>query len=218
MSLISIFIAIGALLLGAVIGYYLRRVIALGQRRSIEIDIKQMMVGAREESQKIVEEAKKKAEERKEELKDEEKKKEVEFKETEKRFIKKEELLDARQVEIDKEVENIKLKIEEIKKIKEKTELAASEKQAELEKKQLFASLQRLGLIIGEVKLESVLELTIKDVMQSISFPVILSEDAGRLIGDSTFAINKALWGIKSLGDKPVKDAVSIELHIEAVR
>src|SRR3989338_7538802 len=134
MSLISIFIAIGALLLGAVIGYYLRRVIALGQRRSIEIDIKQMMVGAREESQKIVEEAKKKAEERKEELKDEEKKKEVEFKETEKRFIKKEELLDARQVEIDKEVENIKLKIEEIKKIKEKTELAASEKQAELEK------------------------------------------------------------------------------------
>lgn len=134
MSLISIFIAIGALLLGTAIGYYLRRVIALGQRRSIEIDIKQMMVGAREESQKIVEDAKKKAEERKEELKEEEKKKEIEFKETEKRFIKKEELLDARQVEIDKEVENIKLKIEEIKKIKEKTEQAAEEKQAELEK------------------------------------------------------------------------------------
>ena len=62
MSLISIFIAIGALLLGAVIGYYLRRVIALGQRRSIEIDIKQMMVSAKEEAQDITDKAKKTSE------------------------------------------------------------------------------------------------------------------------------------------------------------
>ena len=41
-----------ALLLGVAIGYYLRVIIALGQKRSIEIDIKQMMVGAKEEAQK----------------------------------------------------------------------------------------------------------------------------------------------------------------------
>ena len=104
-----------ALLLGVAIGYYLRVIIALGQKRSIEIDIKQMMVGAKEEAQKITDEAKKKSEGRLAELKEEEKKKEVEFKETEKRLIKKDELLDARQTEIDKEVENIKLKVEEIK-------------------------------------------------------------------------------------------------------
>ena len=46
-------------------------------------------------------------------------KKEVEFKETEKRLIKKDEFLDVRQVEVDKEVENIKVKVEEIKKIKD---------------------------------------------------------------------------------------------------
>ena len=123
-----------ALLLGVAIGYYLRVIIALGQKRSIEIDIKQMMVGAKEEAQKITDEAKKKSEGLLAELKEEEKKKEVEFKETEKRLIKKDELLDARQTEIDKEVENIKLKVEEIKKIQEKVLKIEDEKKGELEK------------------------------------------------------------------------------------
>ena len=123
-----------ALLLGVAIGYYLRVIIALGQKRSIEIDIKQMMVGAKEEAQKITDEAKKKSEGRLAELKEEEKKKEVEFKETEKRLIKKDELLDARQTEIDKEVENIKMKVEEVKKIQEKVLKIEGEKRGELEK------------------------------------------------------------------------------------
>src|SRR3989338_5117168 len=119
---LTIIILIGAvvLLLGVGIGYYLRLIIALGKRRSIEIDIKQMMVAAKEEAQRITDEAKKKSEGELATLKEEEKKKEQEFKETEKRLIKKDEFLDARQVEIDKEVENIKLRVEEVKKIQEK--------------------------------------------------------------------------------------------------
>ncbi|KKP72758.1 MAG: Ribonuclease Y, partial [Candidatus Nomurabacteria bacterium GW2011_GWB1_35_20] len=54
--------------------------------------------------------------------------------ETEKRLIKKDEFLDARQVEIDKETENIKLKIEEIKKIQEKVTSIETEKRIELER------------------------------------------------------------------------------------
>jgi hypothetical protein len=54
MSIIIILIGVGVLLLGVVIGYYLRLIIALGKKRSIEIDIKQMMVGAKEEAQKRV--------------------------------------------------------------------------------------------------------------------------------------------------------------------
>src|SRR5258706_10263286 len=107
-TLIIILIGAGALLLGVLIGYYLRLIIALGKRRSIEIDIKQMMVGAKEEAQRITDEAKKASESKLTEVKEEEKKKEQEFKETEKRLIKKDEFLDARQTEIDKEVENIK--------------------------------------------------------------------------------------------------------------
>ncbi len=123
-----------ALLLGVGVGYYLRLIIALGKKRSIEIDIKDMMVGAKEEAQRITDEAKKKSEQRLTELKEEEKKKEQEAKETEKRLIKKDELLDARQSEIDKEVENIKSKVEEIKKIQEKVANIAAEKSAELER------------------------------------------------------------------------------------
>src|SRR3989344_8674043 len=104
-TLMIILIGAGALLLGVGVGYYLRVIIALGKRRSIEIDIKQMMVGAKEEAQKITDEAKKTSETKIAELRDEEKKKEYEFKETEKRLIKKDEFLDARQVGIDKEVE-----------------------------------------------------------------------------------------------------------------
>ncbi len=135
MSLTTI-ILVGAavLLLGAGIGYYLRVIVALGKRRSIEIDIKQMMVAAREEAQKISDEAKKASEEKLATLKEEEKKKEQEFKETEKRLIKKDEFLDARQMEVNKEAEDIKLKVEEIKKIQEKILRVEEEKGMELER------------------------------------------------------------------------------------
>jgi len=133
-TLIIILIGVGVLLLGIGIGYYLRVIIALGKRKSIEIDIKQMLVGAKEEAQKITDDAKNKAEKKLVELKEEEKKKEEEFKETEKRLIKKDEFLDIRQIEINKEAENIKLKVEEIKKIQEKISNIEAEKRMELEK------------------------------------------------------------------------------------
>ena len=133
-TLITILFSAGALLLGMLVGYYLRVIVALGKRRSIEIDIKQMMVGAKEEAQRITDEAKKKSEAELASLKEEEKKKGEELRETEKRLIKKDEFLDARQVEIDKEVENIKIKVEEVKKIQEKVTKIEEEKKGELER------------------------------------------------------------------------------------
>jgi NADH:ubiquinone oxidoreductase subunit 2 (subunit N) len=59
MSIIIILIGVAILLLGIGVGYYLRVLVALGKRRSIEIDIKQMLVGAKEEAQKIVDDEKK---------------------------------------------------------------------------------------------------------------------------------------------------------------
>ena len=151
---ITIIILIGALalLLGVGVGYYLRLIIALGKRRSIEIDIKQMMVGAKEEAQKITEEAKKKSEEQLAYLKEEEKKKEVEFKETEKRLIKKDEFLDARQVEVDKEVENIKVKVEEIKKIQEKVSKIEAEKIVELERVAKLTEIEAKDELLKDVE------------------------------------------------------------------
>ena len=134
MSIIIILIGVGVLLLGVVIGYYLRLLVALGKRRSIELDIKQMMVGAKEEAQRITDEAKKKSDELLTTLKEEEKKKTGEWRETEKRLVKKDEFLDARQVEINKEVEDIKTKVEEVKKVQEKIAKIEEEKRAELER------------------------------------------------------------------------------------
>lgn len=133
-TIIILIISAGALVIGIICGYYLRKITALGQRRSIEIDIKQMQVAAKEEAQKIIDEAKKKAEEKDVELREMEKSKVEDFKRTEERLIKKESLLDSRQSEIDKETEVQKAKIEEIKKIKEKADLVLSERQGVLEK------------------------------------------------------------------------------------
>lgn len=133
-----------ALFVGICLGYYLRLIIALGKRRSIEIDIKQMMVSAKEEAQKILDDAKKKAEERIEKLTSQEKEQHTEFKKTEDRLIKKEALLDARQVEIDREVENMKIRIEEIKLIRDKAEA--------LEEEKVFALQTIAGMSITEAR------------------------------------------------------------------
>lgn len=134
MSLTIILIGVLILLLGVGIGYYLRFITALGKRRSIEIDIKQMMVSAKEEAQRILDEAKKTSEEKLAELKEEEKKKEQEFKEKETRLMKKDEFLDARQVEVNREAEDIKSKVEEVKRVQEKVLKIEEEKRAELER------------------------------------------------------------------------------------
>jgi len=169
MSLTTIIlIGAGALLLGVVVGYYLRLIIALGKRRSIEIDIKQMMIGAKEEATRITDEAKAKAEEKIAKVLEEEKRKEVEFKETEKRLIKKDELLDSRQSEIDKEIEQVKQKTEEVKKIGERVQAVEEQKRTELErvskltqdeaKEELFKEVEKKyeeDFLVRMVKLEN---------------------------------------------------------------
>ncbi len=134
MNLTVIIIGILALAVGAGVGYYLRLIISLGQKGSMELEIKQILLAAKEDAQKVIDEAKKKAEKHLDESNRETKKKEEEWKQTENRFIKKEEMLDNRQGEIEKEVEKIKAKIEEVKKVKERVDNMEAEKDKELEK------------------------------------------------------------------------------------
>ena len=116
------------------LGYYLRLIISLGKKGSMELDIKQMMLEAKAREQKIIEEAEKKAEEILKVARLEIKQKEDDNKKTEERLIKKDELLDHRQTEIEKEVEEIKKRIQEIKIIRENADRIETEKKAELQK------------------------------------------------------------------------------------
>ena len=116
------------------LGYYLRLIISLGKKGSMELDIKQMMLEAKAREQKIIEEAEKKAEEILKIARLEIKQKEDDNKKTEERLIKKDELLDHRQTEIEKEVEEIKKRIQEIKIIRENADRIEAEKKAELQK------------------------------------------------------------------------------------
>ena len=120
--------------LGIIFGYFLRWIISLGKKGSMELEIKQMMLEAKEDAKRITSSAEQKAKETLQELKIELKKKEDQAQKNEDRLIKKEEFLDKRQVDIDKEVENIKKKIEEVRSVKERVDEMDATKKAELEK------------------------------------------------------------------------------------
>lgn len=123
MSLKIVFLIVGfATIVGTIVGYFLRLIISLGKRGSLELEMKQMILDAKEAAKKITSEAEGKALETMKELRNETREKEEKLKQTENRLIKKEDLLDQRQTDIDKEVEAIKGKIIEIREIKERAE------------------------------------------------------------------------------------------------
>ncbi|MCX6701894.1 MAG: ribonuclease Y [Candidatus Zambryskibacteria bacterium] len=135
MSLKIVLLLLGvASLVSIVIGYYLRLIVSLGQKGSMELDLKKMMLEAEKKEKTIVDEAEKKAEELLKVARLEIKQKEEDNKKTEERLIKKDELLLSRQTDIDREVEEIKKRIEEIKTIREKTEQIEEQKKEELSK------------------------------------------------------------------------------------
>lgn len=119
---------------GLAIGYYLRLIISLGKKGSMELEIKEMLLTAKEEGKKIVSASEEKANSILEEARREIREKEEKIQQTESRLIKKEDLLDKRQIDIDKEVEIIKNRVSEIKTIKDKVDKMEVERLQILEK------------------------------------------------------------------------------------
>lgn len=159
----------------------------------MELDIKQMMLEAKESATKIVTEAETKSEEMLREARSEIKEREDKTQKTEERLIKKEDFLDKRQVDIDKEEESLKQKIAEVKTIREKVEILIAEKENELQKisglskeeartevlrlaekqseEDLIARIQKLDLIGNEKieeKAKSILATTIQRLASSV--------------------------------------------------
>jgi ribonucrease Y len=136
-------------------GYLLRLIISLGKKGSVELDIKQMELLAREEAQLIVDEAESKAAEMLERAESVAKEKEDRVQKIEDRLIKKEEFLDKRQGDIDKEAEYIKEKAVEIRQIREKADQLLKEKTQELSKVAGLSPAEAREELLSKVEKES---------------------------------------------------------------
>ena len=144
-----------ASLVSVVIGYYLRLIVSLGQKGSMELDLKKMMLEAKDREKEIIDEAEKKAEEMLKTARIEIKQKEEDIRKTEERLNKKDELLLSRQTDIDKEVEEVKKRIEEIRNIREKTEQIEEQKKEELSKIAKLSPEEAKGEIMKVVEKEN---------------------------------------------------------------
>lgn len=119
---------------GIALGYLLRWLVSLGQRGSMELEIKRKMLEAEQAAKKITDDAQERAEKLLGGVRAEEKEKEEKLKKTEDRLIKKEELLDKRQGDIDRQAEGLKERIVEVRTIKEEAEKLRDERIKELER------------------------------------------------------------------------------------
>ena len=105
----------------------------MGKKGSVELEIKQMMLDAKEEAEKLIEKAKEKAEEAKEELLKSLKEKEKELKEKEERLLKREEMTDRLRLDLDKKEEEVKQAQEETQKVLDKAKSMLDEEMKKLE-------------------------------------------------------------------------------------
>lgn len=119
---------------GIAIGYFLRMLILLGKRGSMELQIRKMMLDAEEKAKHVVAQAESTVHARAQELEQEFKSRTGELRSTEERLVRKEEMLDKRQANIDAEVNNLDKKNEEVLAARERAEALVREQQEKLEK------------------------------------------------------------------------------------
>jgi ribonuclease Y len=123
MSLKLIFLLLAvAGVLGAVLGYVFRWLLVLARKGSIEVEIKQILLDARQEATRVVEVAEEEGKRRLALIEAEVREKEEKVTRTEDRIFKREESLDRKQRDLDTQVESVKERIEEVRQIKERAE------------------------------------------------------------------------------------------------
>jgi len=134
MSTVTVLIIVAIVgVVGIAAGYFLRWIISLGQKGSVELQIKQKLLEAREEAKNIIAEGEKKAGTLEAGLREELRLKEESILGKEKRTGEKEAFLDKRQLDIDREADRIKAQIDEVRKIKERADNLIVEREKALE-------------------------------------------------------------------------------------
>ena len=119
---------------GIAFGYFLRWIISLGKRGSMELEIKQMMLDAEVKAKKVVEESAESIKAKEEEFLNERREREKDLKAMEDRLIRKEETLDKRQLNIDADEVAVNKRSDELQKSKQEVESALQLQQEKLQK------------------------------------------------------------------------------------
>ena len=124
---------IGALA-GIVTGYILRQFVAQFHKDSVELEVKKLLLDAKTDAAKNIDEAKLKAEKLLVEARREAKERESQIRKLEEKLLEKEDLVEKRRSDLDSEINLLKKKAEEIRKIREDAEKIEDRKREELEK------------------------------------------------------------------------------------
>ncbi len=134
MSLKIVFILIALSgVIGIALGYFLRLIISLGKKGSMELEIRQMMLDAEEKAKHILSEAEKRGQEKVEQLTADYKERERDLKSTEERLVRKEEMLDNRQMNLDSEQESLNKRSAELQSAREEAQKLIEAQQGKLE-------------------------------------------------------------------------------------
>lgn len=189
---------------GVAIGYYLRLIISLGKKGSMELEIKEMLLTAKEEAKKITSEADARAKKFLEETRIEVKEKEEKIQQAESRLIKKDELLDRRQADVDKEVEVIKERVIEIKTIKERAEKLEQDKAEALQKVAAMSTEDARNLLIKNIERNSEQDLLVRIQKLEQSGEEVLEKKAQDILAIS----------IQRLANSVTSDVMSTSISI----
>lgn len=173
-------------LAGIVLGYVLRWLISLSQRGSLELEVKQKMLEARERADNIVREAEERAERVEEERLSPLLEREERLEEREDRLGKREEFLDERERNLVDEAERVKVRENEASNVKREADNVLKERRAELVRISGLSEKEAEARLVKEVesaheeailtrlqKLETTGETRLKEKAESILLSVI---------------------------------------------
>lgn len=202
--LIVLLIAMAAGLAGIAMGWFLRFIISLGKKGSMELEIKEMMLSAREESEKITSEAEKEAHETIKAARQEAKELEEKFEKTEERLITKESYLDKRQIDIDKDADELRSREKEIDELEDRLEELEEERIDALEKisdtskedarKELLTSIEKNNEEDMMVRIQK-LEVTGKESLEEKAKNILATaiQRLGNSVSSDIFSANVAI-------------------------
>jgi ribonuclease Y len=163
MSLTLLFLLIaGAGLSGIAVGWLFRWLWVLARKGSIELEIKQILLDAREEAKKITEAAQEEGKQKIASMEAEFKEKEEKITRAEERVFKREESLDKKQQELDAGVEGLKERIEEVRQIKERAEALVQKRADELAKVAGMSREEAQQALMQELERESSEDLAVR--------------------------------------------------------